>query len=98
MANNNANFVNEAITDLVADIYTRLEVLDEKLNDLKLNTTTETGVKFDPTKYATIEGVERMIRGIEFTVDSYDFDVEVSGSTTVSPEYVPEYKEANDEQ
>jgi hypothetical protein len=98
MANNNANEVNEAITDLVADIYTRLEVLDEKLNDLKLTATTETGVKFDPTKYATIEGVDRMIRGIEFTVDAYDFDVEVNGSTTVAPDYVPDYKEAESEE
>lgn len=98
MANNNANFVNEAITDLVADIYTRLEVLDEKLNDLKLTATTETGVKFDPTKYATIEGVDRMIRGIEFNIDAYDFDVEISGSTTATPDYVPEYKEVGDEQ
>jgi D-serine dehydratase len=98
MANNNANYVNEAITDLVADIYTRLEVLDEKLNDLKLTATTETGVKFDPTKYATIEGVTRMIQEVEYRFDAYDFDVEINGSTTVSPEYVPEYKEANDEQ
>jgi len=98
MANNNENHVNEAITDLVADIYSRLEVLDEKLNDLKLTATTETGVKFDPTKYATIKGVERMIEGIEFNIDAYDFEVEISGSTTATPDYVPDYKEAESEE
>ena len=98
MANNNANFVNEAITDLVADIYTRLEVLDEKLNDLKLTATTETGVKFDPTKYATIEGVTRMIRDVEYRFDAYDFDVEITGAVSASPDYVPEYREVGDEQ
>ena len=33
-----------------------------------------------------------------FNIDDYEFDVEINGSTTVTPDYVPDYKEAESEE